>query len=127
MQFGTNLDEENCGDNGGLVLRVATAGCHFESNTISKPEGETLMINFLAWIVVGGVAGWLASMVVGRNDQMGCIANIAAGVVGAFVGGWLMSFVGGVSFTGFNLTSLLVAFVGAVVVLALLNLVLGRR
>jgi uncharacterized membrane protein YeaQ/YmgE (transglycosylase-associated protein family) len=85
------------------------------------------MINFLAWIIVGGIAGWLASMVVGRNDQMGCIANIGAGVVGAFVGGWLMGLVGGAEFTGFNLTSLLVAFVGAVVVLLVLNLVMSRR
>ena len=85
------------------------------------------MSNFLTWIVLGGIAGWLASMVTGRNDQMGCISNIIAGVIGAFVGGWIMSFVGGAAFTGFNLTSLLVAFVGAVVVLVLLNWVMGRR
>jgi uncharacterized membrane protein YeaQ/YmgE (transglycosylase-associated protein family) len=55
------------------------------------------------------------------------MSNIIAGVIGAFVGGWLMSFVGGATFTGFNLSSLLVAFVGAAVVLALLNWVMGRR
>lgn len=84
------------------------------------------MLNFLTWIVLGGIAGWLASMVTGRNDQMGCISNIIAGVIGAFVGGWIMSFVGGAAFTGFNLGSLLVAFVGAVVVLGLLNWIMGR-
>lgn len=85
------------------------------------------MMNFLAWIVVGGAAGWLASMVVGRNDQMGCITNIIAGVVGAFVGGWLLGFFTNMEFTGFNLPSLIVAFVGAVVVLAILNLIQSRR
>lgn len=84
------------------------------------------MINFLAWIILGGIAGWLASMVTGRNDQMGCISNIGAGIVGAFVGGWIMGLIGQGGFTGFNLGSLLVAFVGAVVVLALMNLLTRR-
>lgn len=86
-----------------------------------------MMMNFLAWVVLGGIAGWLASMATGRNDQMGCLANILAGVVGAFVSGWIMGLIGGASFTGFNLPSLLVAFVGAVAVLALLNVVMSRR
>lgn len=84
------------------------------------------MLNFLTWIILGGIAGWLASIVTGRNDQMGCMSNIIAGVIGAFVGGWIMSFVGDAAFTGFNLGSLLVAFVGAVVVLGLLNWIMGR-
>ncbi|HRW07503.1 MAG TPA: GlsB/YeaQ/YmgE family stress response membrane protein [Caldilineaceae bacterium] len=84
------------------------------------------MLNFLTWIVLGGIAGWLASMVTGRNDQMGCISNILAGVVGAFVGGWIMAQFGQGGFSGFNLPSLAVAFVGAVVVLAILNLITRR-
>ena len=84
-------------------------------------------MNIIGWVVLGGIAGWIASMITGRNDQMGCITNIAAGVVGAIVGGWLFSFFGGTGVTGFNLVSLLVAVVGAVVVLAIVNLIFGRK
>ena len=83
-------------------------------------------MGILSWIILGGLAGWLASIVMKRNDQMGCIANIVAGVVGAFVGGWVFSLFGGASVTGLNLTSLIVAFVGAVIVLGILNLVWKR-
>ena len=84
-------------------------------------------MSIIGWVVLGGIAGWIASMITGRNDQMGCITNIAAGIVGAIVGGWLFSFFGGTSVTGFNLVSLLVAVVGAVVVLAIVNLIFGRK
>lgn len=84
-------------------------------------------MGILSWIVLGGIAGWLASIVMKRNDQMGCITNIIAGVVGASVGGWIFSYFGGASVTGFNLPSLIVAFVGAVVVLGVVNLLFGRK
>lgn len=84
-------------------------------------------MGILSWIILGGVAGWLASMVMKRNDQMGCLANIAAGVVGALVGGWVFSLFSGLTVTGFNLTSLVIAFVGAVIVLAVWNLIFGRK
>lgn len=84
-------------------------------------------MNILAWIVLGGVAGWLASIVMKRNSQMGLIANIAAGIVGAVVGGWVFGLFGGTGVTGFNLTSLVVAFVGAVIVLAVVNFFLARK
>jgi uncharacterized membrane protein YeaQ/YmgE (transglycosylase-associated protein family) len=83
--------------------------------------------NLIVWIVLGGLAGWIASMFTGRNDQMGCWANIAVGMVGAFLGGWLFNLVGQPGVTGFNLWSFLVALVGAFVLLALLNLVTRRR
>ena len=83
-------------------------------------------MGIIAWLVLGALAGWLASLVTGRNDQMGCITNIAAGIVGAFVGGLVMSLLGGDGVTGFNLYSILVAFVGAVIVLFILNLVTGN-
>jgi uncharacterized membrane protein YeaQ/YmgE (transglycosylase-associated protein family) len=72
-------------------------------------------------------SGWLASIVTGRNAQMGCLANIVVGVIGALVGGFIFSAFGGLPVTGFNLYSLLVAFIGAVVVLALWNILAGRR
>ena len=84
-------------------------------------------MGIVSWIVLGGIAGWLASIVMKRNDQMGCITNIIAGVVGASVGGWVFSYFGGQSVTGFNLQSLLVAFVGAVIVLGIINLIFGRK
>ncbi len=84
-------------------------------------------MGILSWIILGGIAGWLASIVMKRNDQMGCLANIAAGVVGALVGGWVFSFFGGASVSGLNLTSLIVAFVGAVIVLGIWNLLFKRK
>jgi len=84
-------------------------------------------MSIIGWVVLGGIAGWIASIITGRNDRMGCITNIAAGIVGAIVGGWLFSFFGGGGVTGFNLVSLLVAVVGAVVVLAIVNLIFGRK
>jgi uncharacterized membrane protein YeaQ/YmgE (transglycosylase-associated protein family) len=84
-------------------------------------------MGIISWIVLGGIAGWLASIITKRNDQMGCITNIIAGIVGAGVGGWVFSLFGGQGVTGFNLPSLLVAFVGAVIVLAVVNLIFGRK
>lgn len=84
-------------------------------------------MNILYWIILGGIAGWLASIVMKRNRQMGLIANIIAGIVGAVVGGWVFGLFGGSGVTGFNLPSLVVAFVGAVIVLAVVNLLTSRR
>jgi uncharacterized membrane protein YeaQ/YmgE (transglycosylase-associated protein family) len=84
-------------------------------------------MGILSWIVLGGIAGWLASIITKRNDRMGCITNIIAGVVGAAVGGWVFSLFGGTGVTGFNLPSLLVALVGAVIVLAVINLFTRKK
>jgi uncharacterized membrane protein YeaQ/YmgE (transglycosylase-associated protein family) len=84
-------------------------------------------MGIISWIVLGGIAGWLASIIMKRNDQMGCIANIVAGVIGGVVGGWVFSLFGKTGVTGFNLTSLFVAFVGAIIVLAVFNLLFGRK
>ena len=84
-------------------------------------------MGIISWIVLGGIAGWLASIITKRNDQMGCITNIIAGIIGAAVGGWVFSLFGGQGVTGFDLPSLLVAFVGAIIVLAVVNLIFGRK
>lgn len=69
------------------------------------------------WIVLGGLSGWLASVIAGTDRRMGALANILVGIVGSFVGGLIFSFAGGHGVTGFNLYSFGVAFVGAVVTL----------
>ncbi len=84
-------------------------------------------MGILSWIIFGALAGWVASMVMGRNNQMGCLANIVVGIIGAVVGGWIMSFFGKTGVTGFNLVSFVVAVIGAVVFLGILNLLTGRR
>lgn len=80
-------------------------------------------MGLLSWIVVGLIAGWLAGKVM-RGRGFGLVGDIIIGVVGALVGGWLAdSVLGlGVGVTGFNLTTILVAFAGAVIVLFVLRL-----
>ena len=80
-------------------------------------------MNIILWIIFGALAGWIASIIMGRNKQMGAIANIVVGIVGAFLGGWLFSLFGAQGVTGFNLPSLLVAIVGAVVLLFVIGLI----
>lgn len=85
-------------------------------------------MGIIAWIVLGGLAGWVASMITKKNASMGLFANIIVGILGAFIGGFLMSFIGGWEVTGFNITSFLVALLGSVVLLAVINLFTrGRR
>jgi uncharacterized membrane protein YeaQ/YmgE (transglycosylase-associated protein family) len=79
------------------------------------------------WIILGGLAGWIASLITGRKDQQGCIMNIVVGIVGAAIGGAIVGLLFGVSVVGFNLGSLLVAVLGAVVLLAIVNLITKRK
>lgn len=81
----------------------------------------------IGWIVLGGLAGWVASKFVGTDAQQGVVGNIIAGVLGGFLGGWLFSVFGGTGVTGFNLWSFVVAFVGAVLVLLIWKAISGRR
>jgi len=80
-------------------------------------------MNIILWIVFGAIAGWIASIVMGTNAQMGALANIIVGIVGAIIGGLIMNAFGAQGVTGFNLPSMLVAIVGAVVLLFLVGLV----
>jgi uncharacterized membrane protein YeaQ/YmgE (transglycosylase-associated protein family) len=79
-------------------------------------------MNVIFWIVLGALAGWIASMIMGRNAQMGAIANIIVGIIGALIGGFIMNSLGGPGVTGFNLYSVLVAIGGAIVLLFLVGL-----
>jgi len=81
-------------------------------------------MNWLVWIIFGALAGWIASMIMGKNAQMGALANIVVGIVGAVIGGFLMTNVfGAQGVTGFNITSLIVAIIGAIVLLFLVGLI----
>lgn len=80
--------------------------------------------NILVWIIVGGIAGWLASIVMKTNYSQGLIMDIIVGIVGAFIGGWLLTAIGvGGAVTGINIGSILTAFIGAVVLLGLLRVI----
>ncbi len=84
------------------------------------------MINFIIWLLLGALIGWLASIVMRTDAQQGPILNIVVGIVGAFLGGIIFSALGiggaTINDNAFNLTSLIVSFVGAVVLLAIVNL-----
>ena len=83
-------------------------------------------MNLIIWLIVGGVLGWLASIVMRRDAQQGVGLNIVVGIVGALLGGWLISPLlgaGTINQSDFSLGGLLVSFLGAVVLLAVVNLV----
>lgn len=87
-------------------------------------------MNFIIWIVVGGIIGWLASLVMKTDAEQGMILNIVVGIIGALLGGWLLAplFGGGTINQGdFSLSSLLVSFLGAVILLAIVNLLRRGR
>lgn len=84
-------------------------------------------MNIFVWIILGALAGWIASIVMGKNKKMGAIANIVVGIIGAFIGGYIMDFFGAEGVTGFNLPSLFVAIIGSIVLLYVIGLLRGRR
>lgn len=78
-------------------------------------------MGLLSWIIIGGIAGWLASIFTGNDKRMGLGSNILVGILGGFIGGFLINIIGGRGVTGFNLWSLLVSFIGSVVLLIIIN------
>lgn len=74
-------------------------------------------MNILLWLLLGLVAGWLASVIMKTDSQQGSMTDIILGIIGAFVGGFLMNFFGQAGVTGFNIYSILVATLGAVVLI----------
>jgi len=73
-------------------------------------------MNILIWIIVGLLAGWLASMVMKTDNQQGAVKDIIMGIIGAFVGGFIMNLFGNSGVTGLNIYSILVATLGAIVI-----------
>jgi len=82
----------------------------------------------ISWILFGALAGWIASMITGRNQRQGCIMNIIVGVIGAFIGGLFYNLLTGNTLNvGWNLTALIVSILGAVVLLLVVNLFSRNR
>jgi len=83
------------------------------------------MINFLVWIILGGILGWIASMIMRTDAQQGTFLNIIVGIVGAFLAGMFLSPLFGISTinqNNFSIPSLLVSLLGAVILLGIVNL-----
>lgn len=84
------------------------------------------MINFIIWIIVGGILGWIASMIMRTDAQQGALLNIIVGIIGALLGGWLLAPLfgtGTINQGDFSISGLLVSLLGAVILLAIVNLV----
>jgi uncharacterized membrane protein YeaQ/YmgE (transglycosylase-associated protein family) len=84
-------------------------------------------MSILSWIIVGIIAGWLAKMVIPGEGPRGVLGDLVIGVVGAIAGGWIFNFFGHPGATGVNVGSIIVAFIGAVVVLWLARQFVGTR
>ena len=83
-------------------------------------------MNFIIWLIVGGLIGWVASMIMRTDGQQGVILNVVVGIVGAFLGGWFISplvGVGTINQGAFSVGALVVSLIGAVILLAIVNLV----
>jgi uncharacterized membrane protein YeaQ/YmgE (transglycosylase-associated protein family) len=85
------------------------------------------IMSILAWIVLGGLAGWVASILTKNNARMGILANIVVGIIGAFAGSFILSLLNVKGMTGFNVYTFFVALLGATVLLWLFNMIRGRR
>ena len=84
-------------------------------------------MGIIAWIVVGLIAGALAKLIMPGDDPGGIIVTILLGIIGAFVGGFIVNLLGGAGVSGFNLWSIVVATIGAIILLAVYRMVAGRR
>ena len=87
------------------------------------------MINLIVWLIAGGIIGWVASLVMRTNAQQGTLLNIVVGIAGAFVAGYVLSPLLGIATLNsgdFSLPALLVSLVGAMLLLAVVNLFRGR-
>jgi len=82
-------------------------------------------MNLIIWLIIGGIIGWLASLLMRTDGQQGIVLNVVVGVVGAFLAGWFISplvGVGTINQNNVSLASVLVSLVGAVILLAIVNL-----
>jgi uncharacterized membrane protein YeaQ/YmgE (transglycosylase-associated protein family) len=87
-------------------------------------------MNFIIWLVIGGIIGWIASMIMRTDAQQGMFLNVVVGIVGSFLGGWLVGPLlgsGTINQNDFSIMGLLASLIGAVILLAIVNLVRRGR
>ena len=87
-------------------------------------------MNFIIWLIVGGIIGWIASMIMRTDAQQGVILNVVVGIIGALLGGWLLAPLfgtGTINQSDFSIGSLFVSFLGAIILLAIVNFFRRRR
>lgn len=86
-------------------------------------------MNIIIWLVVGGIIGWVASLIMKRDAQQGILLNVVVGIVGALIGGWLIGpMLGAGSINdGFSVMSVVVSLIGAVILLLIINLLTRGR
>lgn len=84
-------------------------------------------MGYITWLIFGALAGWIASMIMGKNSEMGAFANIVVGIVGAFIGGFIFNLIGATGVTGFNIWSVIVAVIGSCVLLYIVNKLKGNQ
>ncbi len=85
------------------------------------------MWSIVVWVVVGGLAGWVASKIMKTDANQGLVGNIVVGILGGLLGGFLVGLLGGEGFNGFNIWSFLVALLGSIILIFLWGLITGRR
>lgn len=85
------------------------------------------MLNFIAWLIVGGLAGWIASKIMKTDASMGVLLNIVVGIIGAFIGGWVVNMLLDADPEIFSIGGFLTAILGSVILLALVKAVTGRK
>lgn len=86
-----------------------------------------MFMGIISWIIIGALAGWIASMLTGNDRKMGAWANICTGIAGGLIGGFLIGIFGGTGVTGFNIWSLFVSILGSVVLLSIANSISRRK
>lgn len=84
-------------------------------------------MGIIGWIILGGLAGWIATMIVGTNGQQGILSNIGVGIVGSVIGGFVVGLFGVDVITGFNIWSFAVALLGSVIALWAWEMLRGRN
>src|SRR5262249_37041544 len=102
--------------------------CFQEACASASPAkgGNYMLGAIITWIIVGAIAGWLASLVV-HGTGLGLGGDIVVGIIGGIVGGFIVSLFGGSGVTGINLGSIIVAFIGAIILLLVVRLFMGNR
>ena len=94
-------------------------------DTLIRAAQATPALGFIGWIIIGGLAGWIGSKIMGTDAQMGVIANIVVGIVGGLIGGWVLTLFNVNS--GGMFWSFLTCLLGAVILLWILKMVLPKR